>query len=67
MIGKGRRLEWAKGLSEDALTAVTNTAEGVEFHAGEVDMDIEVDSETTYVYFHINGRMRQRWTTCWVI
>ena len=51
-----RRLGWAKGLSEEALTAITNTAEWVEFHAGEVV--IEVDSETTQVCFLITGRMQ---------
>ncbi len=31
-----RRLDWALGLSEDTLTAITNTAEWVEFHTGQV-------------------------------
>lgn len=51
-----RRLEWAKELSQETLTAVTNTAEWVEFHAGEVI--IEVESEITHVYFLITGRMQ---------
>lgn len=50
-----RRLEWAKGLSEEVLTAITNTAEWVEFHAGEVV--IEVEAETTHVCFLVTGRM----------
>ena len=51
-----RRLEWAKELSEDTLTAITTTADWVEFHAGE--MLIKVESEITYVYFLITGRMQ---------
>jgi NTE family protein len=50
-----RRLEWAAGLSEQTLTAITDAAEWVEFHAGEVI--IEVDSEVTHVCFLITGRM----------
>ena len=44
------------GLSEETLTAITNTAEWVEFHSGEVV--IEVDSEITHVYFLITGRVQ---------
>ncbi len=51
-----RRLEWAKELSEETFAAITNTAEWVEFHAG--DMLIEVDSEITHVCFLITGRMQ---------
>jgi NTE family protein len=51
-----RRLEWAQGLSDDTLTAITNTAEWVEFHTGEVV--IEVDSEITHLYFLITGRVK---------
>ena len=51
-----RRLDWAKGLSEETLTAITNTAEWVEFHAGEVVL--EVESEITHVYFLITGRVQ---------
>jgi NTE family protein len=51
-----RRVEWAKGLTEATLTAITNTAEWVEFHAGEVV--IEVDTEITHVYFIIKGRVQ---------
>jgi NTE family protein len=50
------RLEWAKGLSEETLTAITNVAEGIEFHPGEVV--IEVDSEVTHVCFVITGRLQ---------
>ena len=50
-----RRLEWATGLSEETLTAITNRAEWVEFRSGEVV--IEVDSEITHVYFLLTGRM----------
>ncbi len=50
-----RRLDWAKGLSEETFAAITNTAEWVEFHAGEVV--IEVESEITHVSFLITGRM----------
>ena len=58
-----RRLEWAKGLSEETLTAITNTADWVEFHAG--DVVIEVESEITHVYFLITGRMQERSTILW--
>src|SRR5215469_15746642 len=51
-----RRLQWAKGLSDEASTAIENTAEWVEFQAGEVV--IEVESEITHVYFVITGRMQ---------
>ena len=50
------RLEWAKGLSDETLTAIENTAEWVVFQAGE--MVIEVESEITHVYFVITGRMQ---------
>jgi NTE family protein len=53
-----QRLEWAKELSEETLTAITNTAEYVELHAGEVV--IEVGSEITDVCFVITGRL-QAW------
>src|SRR5215467_10001795 len=49
------RLDWAKGLSEETLTAIKNTAEWVKFQAGETV--IEVDSNITHVYFVITGRM----------
>ncbi len=51
-----RRLELARELSEETLTAITNTAEYVEFHAGQVV--IEVDSEITHVCLIITGRMQ---------
>ena len=51
-----RRLEWAQGLSEETLTAITDAAEWVEFHTGEVV--IEVDSEITHLYFLITGRVQ---------
>lgn len=51
-----RRLEWAKGLSEETLMAITNAAEWVEFHADEVV--IEVDSEITHVFFLLSGRLQ---------
>lgn len=50
-----RRLEWAKGLSEQSLTAIMQAAEYVEFHAGEVV--IEVDSEIAHVWFLVTGRL----------
>jgi predicted acylesterase/phospholipase RssA/CRP-like cAMP-binding protein len=50
------RLEWAKELSEDTLTAITNAADWVEFRAGEVVIDVE--SEITHVYFLITGGMQ---------
>lgn len=50
-----RRLEWTRGLSEETLTAITNVAERVEFHAGEVV--IELDSEIKHVCFVIAGRL----------
>ena len=51
-----RRLDWAVGLSEETLTAITNTAEWVEFHTGEVIL--EVESEITHMYFLITGRVQ---------
>ena len=51
-----RRLEWAKELNEDTLAAITNAADWVAFHAGEIV--IEVESEITHVYFLITGRMQ---------
>jgi len=51
-----RRLEWATELSEETLTAITNTAEWVEFHTGEVV--IEIDAEITHLYFLITGRVQ---------
>jgi NTE family protein len=51
-----RRLDWAVGLSEDTLTAITNTAEWVEFHTGEVIL--EVESEVTHMYFLVTGRVQ---------
>jgi NTE family protein len=50
------RLDWAHGLSEETLIAITNKAEWVEFHAG--DVVIEVGAEITHVYFLITGRMQ---------
>ncbi len=51
-----RRLDWAKGLSEETFAAITNTAEWVEFRVG--DVVIEVDSEITHVSFIITGRLQ---------
>ena len=51
-----RRLDWGVGLSEETLTAITNTAEWVEFHTGEVI--VEVESEITHMYFLITGRVQ---------
>jgi predicted acylesterase/phospholipase RssA/CRP-like cAMP-binding protein len=51
-----RRLEWARELSEATLTAITNTAEWIEFHAG--DVVLEVESEITHVCFLIKGRVQ---------
>jgi NTE family protein len=51
-----RRLDWAKGLSEETFAAITSTAECVEFRAG--DVVIEVESEVTHVCFLITGRMQ---------
>ena len=51
-----RRLDWGVGLSEESLTAITNTAEWVEFHTGEVILEIE--SEITHMYFLITGRVQ---------
>jgi predicted acylesterase/phospholipase RssA/CRP-like cAMP-binding protein len=49
------RLDWARGLSDETLTAITSRAEWVEFRSGEVV--IELDSEVTHAYFLITGRM----------
>ena len=57
-----RRLDWAVGLSEDTLTAITNTAEWVEFHTGEVVL--EIDSEITHMYFLITGRVQSTFHDC---
>ncbi len=51
-----RRLEWAQGLSEETLTAITDAAEWVKFHTGEVV--IEVDLDITHMYFLITGRVQ---------
>jgi len=51
-----RRLDWAKGLSEEAFAAITSTAEWVEFRAE--DVVIEVESEVTHVCFLVTGRMQ---------
>jgi NTE family protein len=51
-----RRLDWAKGLSEETFAAITSTAEWVEFRAG--DVIVEVESEVTHVRFLITGRMQ---------
>ena len=51
-----RRLDWALGLSEDTLTAITSTAEWVEFHTGQAVLEIE--SEITHIYFLITGRVQ---------
>src|SRR5580765_7802893 len=51
-----RRLEWAKGLSEETLAAIANKAEWVEFQTGEVV--VETESEFTHVYFLITGRVQ---------
>jgi NTE family protein len=51
-----RRLDWAKGLSEETFAAIASTAEWVEFRAG--DAVIEVESEITHVSFIITGRLQ---------
>ena len=51
-----RRLDWAVELSEDTLTAITNTAKWVEFGTGEVIL--EVESEVTHMYFLVTGRVQ---------
>jgi len=53
-----RRLDWAKGLSNETFEAITSTAEWVEFRTG--DVVIEVDSEIMHVCFLITGRMEAR-------
>ena len=50
-----RRLNWALELSEDTLKAITSAAEWVEFHTGQVVL--EVESEITHIYFLITGRV----------
>lgn len=56
LLAELRRLEWAKELSEDTLTAIIAATEYVEFHAGEVV--IEVGSEIRKVSFLISGRLQ---------
>jgi NTE family protein len=51
-----RRLDWAKGLSDETFLAITSTAEWVEFRTGEVV--IELESEITHVNFLITGRIQ---------
>ncbi len=51
-----RRLDWARELSEDTLTAIMSAAEWVEFHTGQVVL--EVESEITHIYFLIIGRVQ---------
>ena len=50
------RLEWALGLNEEALTAIANTAEWVQFHSGEVVL--EVGSKVNHLHFLITGRVK---------
>jgi predicted acylesterase/phospholipase RssA/CRP-like cAMP-binding protein len=50
------RLDWAKGLSEETLMAITNSAEWVEFHDDEVV--VELDSEVTHVFFLLSGQLQ---------
>jgi predicted acylesterase/phospholipase RssA/CRP-like cAMP-binding protein len=51
-----RRLQWALGLSEEALTAIADAAEWVGFETGGVL--VELDSEITHLYFLITGRVQ---------
>ncbi len=51
-----RRLEWATELSEETLRAITDTGEWVEFHAGQVVL--EVESQIAHVFFLITGRVQ---------
>ena len=53
-----RRLEWAKGLSEETLRAIAEAAVWVEFNADEVV--IEVESEITHVFLVLSGRLQVR-------
>ena len=39
-----RRLDWAKGLSEETFAAITSTAEWVKFRAGEVVIECRIRS-----------------------
>ena len=50
------RLEWALGLSEEALTDIANVAVWAELHSGEVV--VEVESEITHIYFLMTGRVK---------
>lgn len=50
-----RHLDWAKELSEEALTAITRTGEQVHFRPGE--LVIEADSEINHVWLLITGRL----------
>ena len=50
-----RHLDWTKKLSEEALTAITNTGAEVHFHVGEVV--IEADSEINHVWILLTGRL----------
>jgi hypothetical protein len=59
-----RRLEWALALSEETLTAITKTADWVEFHTGQVVID--VDSEITHMYSSSPAGCSQRSTIRWV-
>jgi predicted acylesterase/phospholipase RssA/CRP-like cAMP-binding protein len=51
-----RWLEWAKGLSQESLTAITNAAEHEEYQTGEVV--VELEEEITHVWFLIAGRLQ---------
>jgi Predicted periplasmic protein (DUF2092) len=59
-----RRLDWAIGLREETLTAITNAAEWVEFHTGQVIL--EVESEITYLYFRSQAGCSQRFAIRWL-
>ena len=51
-----RRLEWAKGLSEETLMAITKAAEWVAFDTDEVVM--QVDAEIIHAIFFLSGRLQ---------
>jgi CRP-like cAMP-binding protein len=51
-----RRLEWAKGLSEETLMAITKAAEWVALHTDEVV--IQFDTEITHMFFLLSGQLQ---------
>ena len=55
ILAEARRLDWAKGLSDEILSEMSETAELVSFHAGETVPTLE--NEVASIYFIVTGRV----------